>query len=56
MSVKSYCRIDGCRKRHHTLLYETKKVIASQSIAEEEVAQNSYPWITTVIHGEQIHC
>ena len=39
MSVKSYCRIDGCRKRHHTLLYETKKVIASQSIAEEEVAQ-----------------
>ena len=31
----------GCRKRHHTLLYEIKKVIASQSIAEKEVAQNN---------------
>ena len=33
-------RVDGCRKRHHTLLHETKKVIASQSIVEEEVTQN----------------
>ena len=39
---KVTCRVDGCRKRHHTLLHETKKVIASQSIAEEEeVAQNN---------------
>ena len=38
---KVICRVDGCRKRHHTLLHETKKVIASQSIAEEEVAQNN---------------
>ena len=31
---KVTCRVDGCRKRHHTLHHETKKVIASQSIAD----------------------
>ena len=38
---KVICRIDGCRKRHHRLLHKTSKVMASQSIAEEEVAQNN---------------
>ena len=38
---KVTCRIDGCRKRHHMLLHETRKVIASQSIAEKEIAQNN---------------
>ena len=38
---KATCRIDGCRKRHHMLLHETRKVIASQSIAEKEIAQNN---------------
>ena len=36
---KVTCRVDGCGKRHHTLLHETKKVRASQSISEEEVTQ-----------------
>ena len=34
-------RVDSCRKRHHTLLHETKKVVANQSIAEEEFAENT---------------
>ena len=38
---KVTCRVDGCRKHHHMLLHETRKVIASQSIAEKEIAQNN---------------
>ena len=46
---KDTCRVDSCRKRHHTLLYETKKVIASQStVAEEEVAQNNSTQSTAI--------
>ena len=34
------CRADGCKKHNHSLLNETKKLIASQSIMEK-VAQNN---------------
>ena len=33
------CRADGCKKHNHSLLNETKKLIASQPIMEK-VAQN----------------
>ena len=46
---KVTCRVDGCRKRHHTLLHETNKVIASQStVVEEEVAQNNSTQSTAI--------
>ena len=38
---KVTCRVDGCRKRHHMLLHEIKKVIASQSTVKEEFAENN---------------
>ena len=34
------CRADGCKKHNHSLLNETKKLIASQPIMEK-VAQNN---------------
>ena len=34
------CRADGCKNHNHSLLNETKKLIASQSIMEK-VAQNN---------------
>ena len=35
------CRADGCKKHNHSLLNETKKLIASQSIMEKVAPNNN---------------